>query len=82
MLNQFWNVARVILQVTVHGHNHITSSGINACLHCGCLLKITEQTNQANMRPKLFGCQIQLIPRSITATVIYHDQFPWKWVVQ
>ena len=81
MLNQFWNIFGVILQIAVHGHNHITSGRINASLHCGRLLEIAQQANKPNMRSNIFCGRIQLRPCGITATVINHNQFPLKWIV-
>jgi hypothetical protein len=69
------------LQITVHGNNHITSGSINASLHGGRLLEVAKQTNESNMRPHIFGGHIQVRPSGITASVIYHNQFPLEGIV-
>ena len=43
MRNQHGNVAWVVLQVAIHGHDEVAPSAIDACLHGGGLAEITLQ---------------------------------------
>ena len=60
----------------------VKAATVKTRLHRGRLLEVAEQTNESNMRPHIFCGQIQVRPSGITATVVYHNQFPLKGVVE
>lgn len=71
------NVDRVILQVAVHGHDHVAARRIDAGLHCRRLLEVAGQFDNAYVRAVLLGRLRGAFDRRIAAAVIDQHQFPW-----
>ena len=50
-VDQALNIARVVLQITVHGDDDVAARRINAGLHRCSLLEVAQQPDRADVRP-------------------------------
>ena len=70
------DVDRVVLQVAVHGHDHVAARRVEAGLHGGRLFEVAGQFDDTDVRAVFTGALQAAIHRRIAAAVIDQHQFP------
>ena len=48
--DQAWNVARIVLQIAIHGHDNVAASGVDAGLHGRGLTKVAGKAQHPDVR--------------------------------
>ena len=77
-IDHAWNVDRVVLQVAVHGHDHVTACSIEARLHCRGLLEVSHQLDDPHMRSVRCRAAPELGGRGVGAAIVDEQDFPRK----
>ena len=74
-LQKIRNFVGIVLQVAVHGHDHLTTGFLKSCRQSGCFAVVSAKTNGPYPRIVLV-CQVgDCVERTIRAAVVYEDYF-------